>query len=275
MSGKNMIHMLQNSSHVQMESFIIEEEHGRLVVVDGGNAADAEHLLDELRQISGKEKPYVDAWFFSHAHDDHMDAFFALMDHHPDAFAFGEIYCCFPSIQYLAQEEPNAGAVTLRLFDQLRSRIGNRLVTVSEDDVYRFGTAKIQILYTPDCSIKKNVVNNSSIVFKLFLGSKTALFLNDLGAEGGEKLLASKAELLHADLCQMAHHGQCGVSERFYQAVRPEACLWCAPEWLWNNDRGNGFDSDIFETVTTRGWMERLGVKKHYCIKDGDQHIPC
>jgi hypothetical protein len=56
--------------------------------------------------------------------------------------------------------------------------------------------------------------------------------------------------------------------------VRPSVCIWCAPEWLWNNDRGGGFDTDIFTTVTTRRWMDEIGtVKKNYVMFQKDQTI--
>lgn len=276
MGRKNILHMLRNDSRIQMQSFVVEEASGKLLVIDGGMEADAGHLLTRLREISGKTVPHVDAWLFTHAHLDHMDAFLKLFEEQPEAFSFDHILCCFPSEQYLAlEQDPNGGARTLRRFNALRARLGSRVVTVSEDDVYTFGTARVEVLKTVDCLVKVNVVNNSSTVFKLYLGDRTILFLGDLGQEGGDQLLAAKPDQLHAELCQMAHHGQHGVDERFYQAVSPEVCLWCAPDWLWDNDSGKGFDTSIFATVETRRWMQKLGVKTHYVIKDGDHAIDC
>ena len=51
------------------------------------------------------------------------------------------------------------------------------------------------------------------------------------------------------------------VLKSFYQAVAPRACLWNTPDWLWNNDAGNGFDTGPWRTVEVRGWMEELGVR--------------
>lgn len=274
--GSNILHMLGNASTIQMQSFIVQEQSGRLLVIDGGMEADADHLLERLRQITGQPVPHVDGWLFTHAHLDHMDAFLKLFEQQPDAFSFDKIFCCFPSEQYLSlEQDPNGGARTLRRFNALRERLGDRVVTVSVDDEYTFGTARVRVLKTVDCAVKTNVVNNSSTVFQLFLGEKTVLFLGDLGQEGGDRLLADKPDQLRADLCQMAHHGQHGVDERFYQAVGPQVCLWCAPDWLWDNDSGEGFDTSIFATVETRRWMEKLGVKVHYVIKDGDHAIDC
>ena len=85
------------------------------------------------------------------------------------------------------------------------------------------------------------------------------------------------AQELRADFVQMAHHGQNGVKQSFYQAVSPRACLWNTPDWLWDNDAGGGFNTGPWRTVEVRGWMEQLGVRHHFVSKDGEQAIslPC
>ena len=81
------------------------------------------------------------------------------------------------------------------------------------------------------------------------------------------------AEFLPSDYVQMAHHGQRGVNEAFYQKVNPSYCLWTTPLWLWDNDRGEGFDTGPWKTVETRGWMEKLAIKKHYVMHEGLHQI--
>ena len=67
----------------------------------------------------------------------------------------------------------------------------------------------------------------------------------------------------------MAHHGQNGVDENVYQLIYPKVCMWTAPLWLWNNDRGGGFNTCHYKTVIVRGWMEKLGVHHHVVEGDG------
>jgi hypothetical protein len=67
----------------------------------------------------------------------------------------------------------------------------------------------------------------------------------------------------------MAHHGQRGVSKEFYQSFKFKACLWSAPLWLYNNDRGEGFNTSNLETIKTREWMKELGIQKHFVSADG------
>ena len=65
----------------------------------------------------------------------------------------------------------------------------------------------------------------------------------------------------------------CRANFDVYQAISPSACLWCTPDWLWNNDAGLGYNTHCFKTIEVQGWMEKLGVKTHYVTKDGDQTI--
>ena len=119
-----------------------------------------------------------------------------------------------------------------------------------------------------------NVINNSSVVFRADAEGQRILFLGDLGEEAGDRVLETvPAQALHADFVQMAHHGQNGVKKSFYQAVAPRACLWNTPDWLWNNDAGEGFNTGPWRTVEVRGWMEELGISHHFVSKDGEQAI--
>lgn len=96
----------------------------------------------------------------------------------------------------------------------------------------------------------------------------------DLGIEGGDKLLASAFRKdLDCDYLQMAHHGQNGCSERFYKSIRFRACLWPTATWLYDNDKGGGFDTGPWKSVETRRWMEEKGIAEHYVSCDGLHRI--
>ena len=191
-------------------------------------------------------------------------------------FALGTVYFKFPSVQFFAHEgmETDADAVNmLNGFYALLPRFADRICIVTAGDVYHVGAARFDILYTSDDTIVCNISNNASVVFKLTLAGKTVMFTADAGVEAGQKLLERYGDsgVLKCDVCQMAHHGQNGCDQAFYAAVRPDVCLWCAPAWLWDNDKGGGFDTHIWKTVKVRRWMEALGVKENYVAKDGTQ----
>ena len=117
-------------------------------------------------------------------------------------------------------------------------------------------------------------VNESSLVFKVTgKNLRSVIFLGDLGPEGGRGLLSLCSEKLPSDIVQMAHHGHSGVTEEVYERIRPVACMWCAPEWLWN-EVDEELEPELWGTLHTRGWMDKLGVTEHYVTKDGTLEIP-
>ena len=272
----NAIHLLHSQTPIQMESFIITTADGKIIAIDGGHREDARYFVDYLKKLTGEIKPRVDAWFLTHSHKDHVSAFFEVVQNMSDEIEIGKVYYNFPSVQFLLRGHDRNAAKTAEEFYGLLPLFADKICIVSSGDTCEIGEAKIEILYTTDPEITSNATNNSSTVFKMTLGGKTALFLADCGAEAGNKILAKYAgtDMLDCDICQMAHHGQQGVTKEFYEAVRPEICLWCTPKWLWENDAGKGFNTHVFKTVEVREWMEELGVKKNYIDMDGTQVCP-
>ena len=119
-----------------------------------------------------------------------------------------------------------------------------------------------------------NGVNNSSLVYKIRVSGQSILILGDLAYDGGKDLIKTcTAAELKSDIVQMAHHGQQGVDQDAYALIAPTTCLWPTPAWLWDNDNGGGVGSGPWGTLTTRAWMDALGVKDNRSLKDGDVHM--
>jgi hypothetical protein len=118
-----------------------------------------------------------------------------------------------------------------------------------------------------------NVVNNSCSIIRMEVEGQTVLFLGDAGVEQGKVLLEKHGEELRSDFVQMAHHGQNGVTKEVYEAIKPKACLWPTPLWLYDNDIGKGYGSGPWQTLVVRDWMQELGVKHHFIDKDGTHEI--
>ena len=264
---KSLLCQTGNATHVQMMGFILRTPDGKVICVDGGTANDAEHYYEALCRICQSETTHVDAWFLTHAHSDHINAFLEIMRQHDrKELTVDAVYYHFPSIQFVQKTEP-IEAVTVENFYKALPGFADRIVVVTQGDSYTVGESEWKVLYTADPVYRTNSVNNASAIYQVTMGGKTILFLGDLGVEAGAKLLKMCGAELKSDICQMAHHGQNGVDEDVYQAIRPEICFWCAPDWLWENRAG------CHKTLIVRGWMEKLGVKENYVEKDGDAII--
>jgi beta-lactamase superfamily II metal-dependent hydrolase len=269
------LHFLKSVTDTINTSFILESED-TLLVVDGGFPSETPYLYEYLKSLGGR----VSGWFLTHFHDDHFGAFLTMLTEHPD-ITVDKVYFNFPSVEYLIKDGPNQTTkTTAELYDEVRDAIAGRgipTVIAQRGDVYEFngGKAVVRVLRTHDESIPRNVINNSSSVFRFEADGKSILFLGDLGVEGGDQLVEiTPPELLHADFVQMSHHGQGGVSRECYEAIRPTYTLWPTPSWLWENRGPGGYDTGHFVTVVTRGWISSLRcVKRHYLMIDGTQVI--
>lgn len=273
------VHMLTSQSSTQMMSFILKsDEH--LVVIDGGNNCDADYLYSYVKKLGG----VVDGWFFTHPHSDHCNAFNTLMENDPDGIEIKGLYYSFLPMECLcdgadpalpkSKDCQNAVDSIVRMNAQIK-RHGLKVATLQKGDVFVFGEMTLTVLRVVDRALESNnLINNSSAVLRLDADGSSMIFLGDLGVEGGEQLLdTTPPELLKADAVQVAHHGQKGVGREVYEAIGANCCFWCTPEWLWNNDVGQGFNTHIFKTLITREWMNDMGVKRHYVSKDGTYRV--
>ena len=142
---------------------------------------------------------------------------------------------------------------------------GQSYIDVDPGDVFNIDEINIEILSTENTNITLNALNNASLTMMVSDIGKTILFLGDMGLEAGAELMGTiDHQKLQADYVQVAHHGNEGVSEAFYQLVLPRYALWPTPLWLWNNDNGGGYDSGPWTTLETRQWMDDLNVESNY-----------
>ena len=73
------LHFLK-SVHDTINTSIIFETENALIVFDGGHAGEAEYLHEYLVGLGG----HVSAWFLTHAHNDHVNAIFEILNQHDD-----------------------------------------------------------------------------------------------------------------------------------------------------------------------------------------------
>ena len=275
----------------------------KTVVIDGGTVGDAEQLSQFLRTHRPPASTYtendpitIDLWLLTHPHHDHFGAFLTLSKNDA-SLSVGTLCCRFPSNEDLRRFEPRNEA-EMHLWDDFDALSNDRFADAFHvngvGDTFYADDVKIEVMRVYQPQITRNFVNNSSTVYKITGQKASVLILGDLGVEGGEELMqmypdaeyptdaghptdanknstAHRRTMLFCDYTQMAHHGQNGVSRACYEYLRPRACLWPAPDWLWDNDKGTGFDCGPWQTVRTREWMDALGVKTHLVEKDGTQ----
>lgn len=256
---------LPSQTGTQMNCYVLRTAGDEVVVIDGGMEGDAPYLRGFLGALGNR----VDAWFVSHPHLDHVDALTAIL-RKPAGIRIEALYGSFPDESWMREHDDDGALRTLQSLNAALEESGHAVRELCPGQKIEFGGATFEILGVRNPELTANAVNNQSAVWRVDGGGKSVLFLGDLGVEGGEKLLAGPyRSRLKADSVQMAHHGQSGVSESFYQAVDPRCLFWPTPDWLWENDSGGGRGSGPWETLTVRAWMDKLNIERHFVSKDG------
>lgn len=261
------ITQLSPNSKSQMMGYILKTKNGKIIVIDGGTEADCDNLYNSIMKQGGK----VDMWILTHPHIDHVGAFCKIVSDYPD-IEITKVYSSINDLEFIKQYDSSRYSQAERLYDVLKKEnIINNLEEAEVGDNINIDNINVEVLGVKNPDITANAGNNSSMVFKVYINSKSVLFLGDTGVESGERLISKyDSSKLKSTVVQMAHHGQAGVNEEFYQIVNPKICMWPTPDWLWDNDNGNGKNSGDWKTLQTRNWMNKLNVKKNYVAKDGD-----
>ena len=264
------IHMLSSSTRSQMMSFVIKTKNGKLIVVDGGLPEDAPHLVETIKSF-GTE---VSAWILSHPHSDHGGAFAKIAENGFEGLQIDAFYYNIREQAWYDKFESHRAGMVNTIRNAIAKLPAGVSHMTSKGEVYYVDGIAIHVLNNPYW-IESNSINNSSVVFRLDFDNGTrVLFLGDMGPQAGESLKAEvPASELKADIVQMAHHVQYGVNKDVYELIAPKVAMWNAPGWLWDNDGGSGYNTGNYKTLEVRAWMDEIGTKTNYVIKDGDQTI--
>jgi beta-lactamase superfamily II metal-dependent hydrolase len=251
---------LPSQSNSQMMSYVLKRADRDLVVIDGGQTADAEYLKAFTKGQT------INAWIITHTHPDHVNALISLLQSNA-APKIDRIYWAYVDRDWLLREQSS----NVKLYDNFLSAVkASRIPLHALSPYERFTVGALDFVVLTVANPELPGINNSSLVFKL-LTSSTVLFLGDLVDES--PLLPNMVDLLPSDIVQMSHHGQTGLTKEVYRTINPKICLWPTTRWLWDNDDGRGPGSGIWTTPETRSWMSELGVQQHIVQADGLQKV--
>ncbi len=246
----DILYMLPSQDKFQSMGFALKGEN-HVIVVDGGGVPEAEQLGNFLLDIGGT----VGCWFITHPHSDHIGAVIEVLKR--DKINVKQICYQFPPIDYIKRIETREGRTECAtefeclVKEKQISRVPFQMG--QEIKVGNFGVIPLS-----DGAPAGGSLNLSSVVYRVNTRGESILFLGDLHESVELKVLSMFPDEIQCAVVQMAHHGQQGVSEKFYQKVQPRVCLWPTPEWLWNNDNGQGYGTGPYKTLETRAWMEKL-----------------
>ena len=89
-----------SGDYYQNMSYVVKTRQGKIIVIDGGYSTgdyDPKYLYSFLQDVTGKSVPHVDAWFFTHNHNDHYGAFRGIASLYPNGITVDTIYYRYPT----------------------------------------------------------------------------------------------------------------------------------------------------------------------------------
>nr|MBQ8252534.1 MBL fold metallo-hydrolase [Lachnospiraceae bacterium] len=264
----------------QCMSYTIESNKGGLIVVDGGRAWQTESLVETIRKKGG----VVDAWIITHPHDDHCGALASVLEAEWDKSHIEIKQILIGEMDYEAvMEEGSERAGAYTYLKMGLERFGNVTWLSAGDELSIIGL-RMKVLHTCNDTVLENsdnIMNDGSMVFKLYSEKKSVLFLADtadntaeMAAEITDYSQGSKIGRLIADeimknypddvkstIVQMSHHGNGSYPDYFYEAINPRIAFFDAPQWLMENKNKDTGEPSYYSTPHYVELMERMGAR--------------
>ena len=260
---------LQNGAERQMLSMVIRSADGKVIVADGGYSNNSTQLLEQIKSMGG----YVDAWLITHPQGDHAGALMDILKNHTNEIDIRNIYYNFFDYNWYKTVDEGESGVVWVLLDEFSKLPQDRVHGGMKrgDSVTLSDQLSFRVLNDPLQTESAYAVNDSGLMYDITLSGKHIIVLGDMGPDAGDTFLKEGVfDGIQADYVQMSHHGQHGVSQAVYQALKPKACIWPTPAWLYDAQPNN---AGGFTTYKTRAWIDALGVTENYGTRDGNVTI--
>jgi competence protein ComEC len=182
------------------------------MLVDGGGRNDDERFGETtlLPLLVDRGVRHLDVVALSHAHPDHCGGLPAVIRH----LSVGEVWLSprrfrGPCAQQILEACVAAG-VPIRL--------------IQHDQATAVGPMLVQVL-APRLTFKRAPENNSSVVYRVRLGTASVLLTGDVERDAESRLVRERVTLA-ADILKVAHHGsRTSSTAAFLDAVHPRLAL--------------------------------------------------
>ena len=156
-----------SGDYYQNMSYVVKTRQGKIIVIDGGYSTgdyDPKYLYSFLQDVTGKTVPHVDAWFFTHNHNDHYGAFRGIASLYPNGITVDTIYYRYPTADemntYFSGDKPADRITALSYIPNSAKKLKNaeggavKFVTLSSvisggcNSMFDFDEVHIDVLMT-------------------------------------------------------------------------------------------------------------------------------
>lgn len=222
-----------DNDSAQSMFYSIKGSNGRLFLVDGGWASNAERVRNVIRKNSGK----VDGWIITHPHPDHAGAFNRIKSD-PQGIRIG--YVLAPKINARRYNQYKYSWDEYPVFTEFMNLLSGypKVKWIKANTTLSLYGLHFKFFNSYSSNIKdttKDICNGSSLVFKIY-GKKTSmLFTGDILSKIGNRLIKEYGTELKTTYLQAPHHGNNTGRNAFFTYIHPKAAFIDAQAYLRNN----------------------------------------
>ena len=257
------------------ECDIFQLSNDHFVIVDGAQEYSAPMLVEYLENLVGDgSTPIVDAWFFTHAHPDHIYCAWGIGrdENLVSRIKVNGFYYTWPNDEGMQQESDYSGLLRQvenfnSVIENFRGEDGNITprYKIHAGMTFYIDEMKVEILLTQDQHMPSDYTggfNDSSTSYKFTIylqdGEETTfLIMGDAHRGVCTELMAKyDYETLHTEFFTSLHHGNNDILE-FFVFIKPDYIIYTAPKnnqknylgykWLENNSKGFFVAGDIIK----------------------------
>jgi len=197
---------------------VFQLSNGHFVIFDAGNNGTQKALSDFLRKMAPDGKPVVEAWFFSHFHQDHIGGFVDYMgiSSLTRYITVKNVIYNFPSYRtWRTAYKSSTDMSNMKLFYDKRKPAmeekGTTFYQARTGQKYYFGNAEIDVLWTFEDITPFNIfgdsTNRTDIGIRVTVEGQTFVLTGDSTEEQFRVATARYGDYLKSDFLQLAHHG--------------------------------------------------------------------
>ena len=171
--------------------------NGKTMLIDGGNEADSQNLIDYMKRLGITKLDYVVATHYDIDHITGLDKIIL-------AFDVGTIYM------------PTTSETNKEIQELYNATNGKKIIHPIVGEYFYLGNSKCTILNCGDNT--KVSENNSSIVIQLDYRETNCLFMGD-----AEKEVEDNIKWSDIDILKVSHHGSnTSTTQKFIEETKPE-----------------------------------------------------
>jgi len=218
---------------------IIKLKDNSLFIVDGGHErqsskAALEGLLNFMYHITGQNEGTIldiRAWFFSHAHGDHVYITYPFLGKYHDVLNIESVLFNIPSYQTLRSGYDTGTFLMKQAFNTYYPKC--KYVKLHTGQHFSLQGVLFDVLFTHEDGVSSAGVttirnfNDTSTILQITMDGKKIMLLGDTDGIGQSNMLNMySVATLHSDCVQTAHHGYNNVTP-LYKAISAPLALYC------------------------------------------------